>query len=286
MSTSKTDPRTLTQTTLLETARPYSGKGWALLGYSIINYVMFLGTFVTLIAFVGDLGGIRTADRAWLDLESTFARLALNVGFLLLFVVQHTVMARKKFKDWITQYISRDAERSTYVLATNVVFIATMVFWQPLPGTFFAFEGTARMVMHGLLGLGFVVALISTFLIDHFHLFGLKQGYQALKDGTSQPAKFVTPLFYRWVRHPLMTGILMVVWSMADITVDRLFLNVAMTGYIAIGVFFEERSLTRELGETYVEYKRHVPAVIPGLRPAWPPKSKQFQGPSVAPGAA
>jgi protein-S-isoprenylcysteine O-methyltransferase Ste14 len=161
-----------------------------------------------------------------------------------------------------------------------------MVFWQPLPGTFFQFEGNARLVMHGLLVLGFVIALISTFLIDHFHLFGLKQAYQALKTGRSDAAKFVTPLFYRWVRHPLMTGMLVVIWSMADISLDRLFLNVAMTGYIAVGVYFEERALTRELGEAYRIYKSNVPAVIPGLHPAWPPKTEQYQGPSAAPEAA
>lgn len=276
----------LAATDLLSTRRPNSGKGWAIMTYSVLTYAMFLATFLAVIAFVGDLGGIRTAERAWLHLDGTFARVAVNTGFLLLFAVQHSVMARQSFKKWITQYISRDAERTTYVLASNLVLAATMIFWQPLPGTLFQFEGNARVAMHGLLVLGFFVALISTFLIDHFHLFGLKQAYQSLMHGRSQPAQFVTPLFYRWVRHPLMTGMLIVIWSMADITLDRLFLNLAMTGYIFVGVYFEERALIRELGEVYLTYKRHVPSVIPGLRPAWPAKVEQYQGSSVAPEAA
>lgn len=275
----------LAQTDLLSTHRPSRIQGWTIMAYSAVCYFMAVGTLITVAAFVGDFGGIRTAEAAWM-FDSAWARGALNTGFLLLFAVQHSVMARQGFKNWITRYISGDAERSTYLLATNVVLLATVAFWQPLPGMFFQVEGSARMAVNGLLILGFVIVLISSFLIDHFHLFGLKQGFQALKHGKSRPARFVTPLFYRWVRHPLMSGMLILIWSMADISLDRLFLNLAMTGYVFVGVYFEERALTGELGDVYRTYKRHVPAVIPGLRPAWPPKADPVQGPSVAAEAA
>ena len=276
----------LAQTDLLNTSRPNPIKGWAIMAYSVISYVLFFATFLALIAFVGDLGALRSTVRPWLELDSTAAKVVLNLGLLTLFAVQHSVMARAPFKKWLTQYIPETMERSTYVLATVAVLAPILAFWQPLSANFYTFEGAGRVVMYCFFALGFVIVLISTFLINHFHLFGLQQGVQALKSGEAPPAHFVTPLFYKWVRHPMMTGMLLGIWAMTEVTAGRLLLNVAMTGYVLVGVYFEERSLTRELGDVYLTYKRHVPALIPGLRPAWPPKTEGFQGPSAAPEAA
>lgn len=261
-------------------------KRWALLAYSSVCYLLFFVTFLVLIAFVGDLGAIRSTVRPWLQLEGTGAKVALNLGLLLLFAVQHTVMARSGFKKWITRHIPEHAERPTFVLATVLVLVATVAFWQPLPLALYQFQGGARLAVHALFGLGFLIVLLASFMIDHFHLFGLKQGIWALQGKSSPRAVFTTPLFYRWVRHPLMTGMLLGIWSMTDVTAGRLLLAVAMSAYIAVGIHFEERSLTRELGAVYREYKRRVPAVVPGLRPAWPPQREEYQGPKAAPEAA
>ena len=283
------DPRNdsidLAQTDLLGTHRPSRAKGWAIMAYSAVTYLIFFATFLALIAFVGDLGAIRSTVRPWLELESTGGKIALNLALLGLFGIQHSTMARKPFKKWLTQYIPETMERSTYVLATVAVLAPILAFWQPLNTTYFSFEGPIRGVVYCLFGLGFLIVLISTFLIDHFHLFGLKQGVQAVKSAEAPPAQFVTPLFYKWVRHPMMTGMLLGIWASTDVTLGRLLLNVAMTGYVFVGVYFEERSLTRELGPVYLEYKKHVPALIPGLRPAWPPRGENV-GPSAAPEAA
>lgn len=262
------------------TANPSSygkAKSWAIMAYSAVCYLLFFVTFLVLIAFVGDLWAIRSTARPWLQLDGIAAKVALNAALLLLFGVQHSVMARAPFKKWITKYIPDHAERPTFVLATVLVLVATVALWQPLPLAFFQFEGAARIAMHALFGLGFLIVLLASFMIDHFHLFGLKQGIWAVQGKSAPQAVFYTPLFYRWVRHPLMTGMLLGIWAMTDVTVGRLFLAAAMTGYIAVGVYFEERSLTRELGEIYLDYKRHVPAVIPGLRPAWPPRAAKVE---------
>jgi protein-S-isoprenylcysteine O-methyltransferase Ste14 len=199
------------------------------------------------------------------------AAIAVNVGLMALFAVQHTIMARRGFKRWITSILPQAAERPTFVAASDLCVIALMVFWQPLPETLWAVESEAAywvMVAIALAGWGFM--FYSSFLINHFDLFGLRQGWCYLRGREPAPLTFRTPTVYRMVRHPLQLGLLTFLWVTPHLTEGRLLLNGVLTVYVLIGLWFEERDLIREFGRRYRTYRLHVPKLIPRLIPARP----------------
>ncbi len=230
--------------------------------YGVLAYVLFLGTFLYAIAFVGNLGVPTSVDSG--KPASTATAIVIDALLLGLFAVQHSVMARYAFKQRWTRVVSWHLERSTFVLAATLALALLLWQWRPLPAMIWDLRGTAMgSALSVLFWVGWGILLLSTFLIDHFELFGLEQVWLYVKGREFHRPDFKTPLFYQWVRHPLYLGFLIAFWSAPAMTVGHLIFSIATTGYLLVGIYFEERDLVRAYGDAYLEYKRHVPMLIP-----------------------
>lgn len=231
--------------------------------FSVVAYVTFLGVFLYLIAFVGNLWVPKSIDTGAAPDVGT--ALIVNLLLISLFGLQHSVMARPAFKRWITGFMPAAMERSTFVLVASLVLALVMWQWRPIPGTLWNAEGPAAMALWAMFALGWGIVLLSTFLINHFDLFGLRQGYLNLVQRVPAPLVFRTTLLYRLVRHPIMLGFLVAFWFTPQMTVGHLLFAVGMSIYIVVGVKHEERDLVDALGADYIAYRRSTPAFIPGL---------------------
>ncbi len=233
--------------------------------YGSVCYLIFLGTFLYAIGFIGNFGVPTTLDGA--PTAPLGISLAINTGLLALFAVQHSVMARKWFKEWWTRIVPKPIERSTYVLFSSVALILLFVLWRPLGGVIWSIEDpTARLVLRALFAFGWGLVLLSTFLINHFDLFGLRQVWRYLLNRPDDATPFATPGPYRLVRHPLYVGWLFAFWMTPVMTLAHLLFSVATTAYILLAIQFEERDLVREHGEIYEKYRQSVPMLIPFTR--------------------
>lgn len=230
--------------------------------YGVFCYLIFLATFLYAVGFIGNFGVPTTLDGP--ASGPFWESLLIDVGLLTLFAVQHSVMARKWFKDWWTRAIPKPIERSTYVLFSSLALILMFWLWRPLGGVVWSVEAPAgRLVLHFLFAFGWGLVLVSTFLINHFDLFGLRQVWLYLRGQSDTSGRFVTPGPYRWVRHPLYVGWLFAFWMTPLMTFAHLLFAIATTAYILLAIQFEERDLVREYGETYENYKRSVPMLVP-----------------------
>jgi protein-S-isoprenylcysteine O-methyltransferase Ste14 len=233
--------------------------------YGIFSYLIFLGTFLYAIGFIGNFGVPSTLDGA--ATGSLLVSFAIDAGLLTLFAVQHSVMARKWFKEWWTRIVPKPIERSTYVLFSSVALILLFTLWRPLGGVIWSVEDpTGRFVLRALFAFGWGLVLVSTFLINHFDLFGLRQVWRYLLGQPEGAMSFVTPGPYRLVRHPLYVGWLFAFWMTPLMTSAHLLFSIATTAYILIAIQLEERDLVREHGETYETYRRSVPMLFPSPR--------------------
>jgi protein-S-isoprenylcysteine O-methyltransferase Ste14 len=233
--------------------------------YGSLSYLIFLGTFLYAIGFIGNFGVPKTLDGALRG--SLGVALLIDVLLLTLFAIQHSVMARKWFKDWWTSMVPKPLERSTYVLFSSLALLLLFWQWQPLGGVVWSIENpAARIVLLGMFAFGWALVLVSTFLINHFDLFGLRQVYLYLRGRPYTSLKFGTPGPYRLVRHPLYVGWLFAFWSTPTMTLAHLLFSVATTAYILIAIQLEERDLAREHAEAYEAYRRSVPMLIPFTR--------------------
>jgi protein-S-isoprenylcysteine O-methyltransferase Ste14 len=234
-------------------------------GYGVIVYLIFVAVLVYTIGFLANAVVPRGIDEG--AVGPVWASVLINAGLLGLFAVQHTVMARPGFKRWWTRFVPQAIERSTFVLAASLVLALVVWLWRPLPAIVWSVEGGAtRLLPHLVYGFGWFVVVGSTFLIDHFDLFGLRQVAARARERAYEPVGFRQPLVYRLVRHPIMVGFLIAFWATPDMTAGRLLFAVLGTAYILVGVRFEERDLRRGLGEAYVNYQAQVPRFVP--RPA------------------
>ena len=236
--------------------------------YSLISYFIGVAALVGLILFIGDLFIPWTINKA-----SPFApnftgigAMIWNFGIVAAWGFQHSLMADPAFKKMWTKLVPPVIERSTYLIFVALMTFVMIALWVPLPGVIWDFSGgyLGALLLVGYF-VGWVVVLISTFLINHFHLFGLQQAYQAIKQSPSKTETFVTPLFYKFVRHPMMTGVLIALWCAPTLTVGRLMMNIFMTAYILFGTGHEEKTLVADLGEEYEDYRKKTPMLIPGL---------------------
>jgi protein-S-isoprenylcysteine O-methyltransferase Ste14 len=239
--------------------------------YGSLSYLIFLGTFLYAIGFIGNFGVPRTLDGA-LSGPLGVAFL-IDTGLLTLFAVQHSVMARKWFKVWWTRIVPEPLERSTYVLFSSLALIVLFSQWRPLGGVVWAVEDPlGRIVLRVLFAFGWTLVLLSTFLINHFDLFGLRQVWLYLRNKPYTTLQFGTPGPYRVVRHPLYVGWLFAFWMTPTMTFAHLLFSIATTAYIFLAIQFEERDLIREHGEAYEAYRRSVPMLIPFTRRQSDPK--------------
>lgn len=230
--------------------------------YGALVYLLFFGTFLYAIGFVGNLWVPKGIDSG--PIIATRTAVAINVLLLGIFAIQHSLMARPAFKRWWTKLIPESVERSTYVLFASLALIALYWFWKPLPSTVWSIEAQwARTLLWVVFWTGWGILLISTFLINHFELFGLRQVYARMTGRAIPAPAFRTPVFYRHVRHPIYLGFVLAFWAAPDMSVGRLLFAIGGTGYILVGIQLEEHDLTRLFGQTYQEYKRRVPMLLP-----------------------
>jgi methanethiol S-methyltransferase len=235
----------------------------AIFAFGIVSYLIFLATFLYAIGFVGGFLVPTTLDGV--PRKPFGEALAIDLGLLALFALQHSVMARPAFKRMWTRIVPPAMERSVYVLASSLCLIAMFALWQPLGGVVWDLESpVARAAAWSVFGFGWGLVLVTTFLINHFDLFGLRQIWFALRNRPYQPLKFVQPGPYKLIRHPLYLGWFCAFWGTPTMTGAHLVFALMTTGYILIAIRLEERDLVAEHGAEYEAYRQRVPMLVPG----------------------
>lgn len=248
------------------------------LAYGAVAYGTFVAAFLYLIGFVGDMVVPKSIDSG--EPGPLGQAILVNLTLIGLFAVQHSVMARPAFKSWWTRFVPKPIERSTYVLLASLVLALLYWQWRPIPTPLWDIERPlAAAFLTGLFFLGWALALYSTLIIDHFDLFGLRQAYLHFGNRPYTHPPFAVRSLYRLVRHPLMVGILIGIWSTPTMTAGHLLFSVLMTGYIFVGVMLEERDLAQFIGRDYDLYCARTPRFLPSL-----PKRKTPETPGLGGG--
>jgi protein-S-isoprenylcysteine O-methyltransferase Ste14 len=246
--------------------------------YGAIVYILFLGTFLYAVAFVGNLPAPKTIDSG--QVGPIVAALMVDLLLLGLFAIQHSVMARPAFKHWWTRFVPKPVERTTYVLFASVTLLLLYWLWQPIPQPVWTATHPAGIVIAQAIScFGWVLVLISTFMINHFELFGLRQVYARLRGRILPAPVFRSPYLYKRVRHPIYLGFLLAFWATPSMTAGHLLFAVGTTGYILIGIALEERDLIGLFGDQYRRYREQVGMLIP--LPGWKASGSHIRTPSV-----
>jgi methanethiol S-methyltransferase len=235
------------------------------LGASFACYSAFFAAFVYLIGFVAGFDALPThVDKG---IGGPVAQAVLvNLALIALFGLQHSVMARPGFKARWTKIVPEPLERSVFCLASALALVALFAFWHPIAGTVWSVQNeTARIAIWALFFAGWGILFVATHLINHWELFGLAQAWRHFRGTEGVPPTFKTPLFYRWVRHPIYTGFLLAFWATPEMSYGHLLLAAGFSIYIFVGIAYEERDLIGHYGETYTDYRKRVGMVFPGI---------------------
>jgi len=231
--------------------------------FALVAYAIFFATFLYLIAFVGNIAAVpRTVDIG--PAAPVAAALVIDVALIALFGVQHSVMARPGFKAWWTRVVPPPAERSVYVLMASAMLIILFAFWRPIEGTVWSVTNPiGAAVLWALFALGWGIVLISTFLLNHFELFGLQQAWLHLRGRQAEPPELRQPMLYKWIAHPLYAGFFLAFWATPRMSYGHLLLAAGMSAYMLIAIRYEERDLTGFYGEDYTRYRKDVGMIFP-----------------------
>jgi protein-S-isoprenylcysteine O-methyltransferase Ste14 len=236
-------------------------------GYAALSYAAFVAATVWAVFFLADVRAVPVVDRA--GHPAAWIAVVADLALLGMFAIQHTVMARRGFKRRLAAIMPAAAERSTFVLGASLILLATFWLWQPLPAAVWQLSAQPWAgLVWGLYAAGWLVAVTATFMIDHLDFLGLKQAGWGAAQEPYAPPSFTARLLYRWVRHPMMLGLVVAFWATPSMTAGHLLFAAAGTGYILVGIRFEERDLRGELGEAYLRYAERVPALVPVRRPS------------------
>jgi protein-S-isoprenylcysteine O-methyltransferase Ste14 len=235
--------------------------------YGIASYVVFFVTFLYAVGFVTGVVVPKTIDTG--VPVPTLEALAVNLLLMTVFAIQHSVMARRQFKQWWTRFVPKSVERSTYVLFSSLALILLCAMWRPMPTVIWRLNDPLfRLLMTSLSFTGFLIVLSSTFLINHFELFGLHQVTSNLNGHAMPVPRFRTPLYYKFVRHPIYLGFIIAFWAAPVMTVGHLLFSAVTSAYIVVGILLEERDLIDLFGDEYRRYKRRVSMLVPWRRAA------------------
>ena len=230
--------------------------------YGIVSYALGVASLLYLICFISNIVVPKTIDSA--PVGGVAQAVLVDLILIGLFACQHSVMARPWFKERWTRIVPKPAERSTYVLVTGLVLALLCWQWQPIPGVVWNVENAVgKGLLQALFWLGWAILFASTFMINHFDLFGLRQVYLRLKSQPYRPVPFVEAALYRFVRHPIMLGVLIGYWATPSMSVGHLLFAAVSTGYVFIGIFLEEHDTRQALGETYERYRRKTSMILP-----------------------
>ena len=235
--------------------------------YGLVAYAVFFAAFLYAIGFVGGLVVPKTIDTG--ATVSMSEALIVNLLLLSVFAVQHSVMARQQFKQWWTQYVPKSVERSTYVLFASLALALLLWQWRPIPTVLWQVaDPQIAMAITGLSFVGWFIVLTSTFLINHFELFGLHQVANNLAGHPMPAPRFRTPLYYQFVRHPIYLGFIIAFWAAPTMTVGHLLFAAVTTAYIVVGILLEERDLVDVFGDEYRRYRERVSMLVPWRKSA------------------
>ena len=238
-------------------------KRLSVLGFGLFAYV---AGCVGLFWFILGLGGLAPVSLSEWQAATPTGAVLTNLGLILLFGVQHTVMARPWFKDKLVKIIPQAAERASFMLMSGIVTVFAIYFWQPLPGTVWQIDNSiAQIALWSLYALAWAYLLLATFVTNHFELMGLRQVYLYFRQIPYRPLPFTRKFMYRYSRHPMMLGFLIGMWSIPVMSVTHFCMATLFSLYIAVGIFFEERDLIKNFGDTYRRYKQDIATFIPRL---------------------
>jgi protein-S-isoprenylcysteine O-methyltransferase Ste14 len=233
--------------------------------YGIASYVVFFVTFLYAIGFITGVIVPKTIDTG--AVVPTSEALVVNLFLMAAFAIQHSVMARRQFKQWWTKFVPKSVERSTYVLFSSLALILLCAMWRPMPTVIWRLDDPLfRVAMTALSFTGFIIVLSSTFLINHFELFGLHQVTSNLNGRAMPVPRFRTPLYYKFVRHPIYLGFIIAFWATPVMTGGHLLFAAVTSAYIIVGILLEERDLVDLFGDEYRRYKRRVSMLVPWRR--------------------